>query len=224
MKLIIFNNKCYLNNDETIRIAKELEKYNKKNEIVLLPNLIYLSELKNTKVKLGAQNFYSYNYGTYTGEVCLESLKDLNINYTLIGHPERLNLNLDSYTIARDKLFRSLNSGFKTILCIGKDNSERIIKKELKFYLSGLEYNTFKNLIIAFEPLVDEVDLVEINYIKDKVKNYIKKTYEEDITFIYGGLVDKDNINDILDITDGVIIGKNSTSADEVISILKQVK
>lgn len=228
MKTIILNNKCFLGYEESLKYNKEIENIKHNNiELVLMPSILTLSLFKDSKINIGAQNFYSYKNGSLTGEISLESLKEINVKYTLVAHPERLNLKIDSYEEAKDKLFRSLNSEFKTILCIGKDENEKMIKKELKYYLTGLEYNTFKNLIIAYEPTSkiegEIIDINEIINVRNLVKSYINKTFEEEVTFIYGGSVNKDNIKEVLDITDGVIIGKASTNINEVKDILKQI-
>lgn len=229
MKTIILNNKCYLSYKEALNYKDTLESISNKDlNLVVLPNLAYLSLFKDSKINIGVQNFYSYNYGAYTGEICLESLKDLNVKYTLVGHPERLELKLDTYTEVKDKLYRSLNSDFKTVLCVGKDENEKTIKKELKFYLSNIEYKSFKNLIIAYEPYSkieeDDVDLVDIELKKEYITKYIKQHFDEEITFIYGGAVSKENIKDILSITDGVLIGRNSTDVRELKELFKEAK
>lgn len=227
MKTIILNNKCYLGLNEITKYKSKLEKIKTKHNIVLMPNLVHLSMFKDSKLNIGSQNFYSYNYGSYTGEICLESLKELNVTYTLVGHPERLILKLDSYQEIKDKLFRSLNMGFKTILCIGHDEKLSTIKKELKFYLKGIEFSSLKNLIIAYEPVskIDdaEVNMEDIAYLYKFIKDYSIKHLEEEVPFIYGGSVNKENIKEILNITDGVLIGKTSTDITEIEKILKDL-
>lgn len=225
MKLVVLNNKCFLSYKDTLNYKKELDKIKSEYELVLLPNLAYLSLFNDAKYKIGAQNFYSYNYGAYTGEVCLSSLKDLNVTYTLVGHPERFELKLDTYEEVKDKLFRSLNSNFKTILCVGKDNNIKTIKKELKYYLKNIEYKSLENLIIAYEPInIYEVNKDDIIYTMMEVKKYVEKHFEIDIPFIYGGLINKDNAKEILEITDGIIIGKESSDINEVKEILSKSK
>ena len=222
MKLLVLNNKCFLSYNEIIEYKKELDKLKLNNELVLFPNLAYISMFKDVKYEIGAQNFYSYNYGAYTGEVNLASLKELNVTYTLVGHPERLILKLDTYEEIKDKLFKSLNSNFKTILCIGKDNDFKIIKKELKYYLKNIDHTSLKNLIIAYEPIdIEKVNTDDIIYIMTEVKKYILKHFDVEVPFIYGGFVNKDNIGDILNITDGVLIGKESSDIKVVKDMLK---
>ena len=227
MKTIILNHKSYLSYEEVKKYKEEIEKIKTKENIVLMPNIAYLSIFNNSKLNIGSQNFYSYNYGSYTGEICLESLKSMNIKYTLVGHPERLLLNLDTYIKIKDKLFRSLNMKFQTVLCIGHDENIKTIKRELKYYLRNIEYDSLKNLIIAYEPANkiegEVVNLKNIQNTYNYIKKYINKHFEIDIPIIYGGSVNKLNINDILKITDGVLIGKISLHINEVKDILKNL-
>ncbi len=227
MKTIILNHKSYLSYEEVKKYKEEIEKIKTKENIVLMPNIAYLSMFNNSKLNIGSQNFYSYNYGSYTGEICLESLKSMNIKYTLVGHPERLLLNLDTYIKIKDKLFRSLNMKFQTVLCIGHDENIKTIKRELKYYLRNIEYDSLKNLIIAYEPANkiegEVVNLKNIQNTYNYIKKYINKHFEIDIPIIYGGSVNKLNINDILKITDGVLIGKISLDINEVKDILKNL-
>lgn len=227
MKTIILNHKSYLSYEEVKKYKEEIEKIKTKENIVLMPNIAYLSMFNNSKLNIGSQNFYSYNYGSYTGEICLESLKSMNIKYTLVGHPERLLLNLDTYIKIKDKLFRSLNMKFQTVLCIGHDENIKTIKRELKYYLRNIEYDSLKNLIIAYEPANkiegEVVNLKNIQNTYNYIKKYINKHFEMDIPIIYGGSVNKININDILKITDGVLIGKISLDINEVKDILKNL-
>ncbi len=227
MKKIILNHKSYLSYEEITKYIKDMNNLNIKEELIIFPSINYLALFNNSKYKVGAQNFYSYNYGSYTGEVCLESLKSMKVNYTIVSHPERILLRLDSYEQMKDKLFRSLNMGFKTILCVGHDNSIKTIKKELKFYLKGVEYDSLKNLLIAYEPAsqidTSTVNLSEIAFATDFIKKYMKKHYETDTPVLYGGGVAKENISDTLKLTDGVLIGKISTNIQYLKEILKSI-
>ncbi len=229
MKTIILNHKSYLSYEELENYKNVLENQSIENiNLVLMPTLAYLSEFKSSKIQIGAQNFYSYNFGSYTGEISLETLKSLNVSYTLVGHPERLMLKLDSYQEVKDKFFRSINLGFKTILCLGHDENEKILKKELKFFFNGIEESVLKNLIIAFEPASkiegETINLKQIKYVNNFIKEYMTKHFEINVPFIYGGSVNKNNIKEILEITDGVILGRNSTNINEMIEIINLIK
>ena len=62
-------------------------------EIVVCPSFIslaYVGEtLKNTSLKLGAQNMYWEKNGAFTGEISPVMLRDAGCHYAIIGHSER---------------------------------------------------------------------------------------------------------------------------------------
>ena len=139
MKKVILNQKSYMMYDEMVKFKHDFEKIKPKNyEFILFPPIHYLSMFNNSNYLIGTQNFYSYKNGSFTGEVNLESLKNMNINYTLVGHYERRKFIGESYQTAKEKLFKSLNSKCNTILCVGEVTKTRrafsYVKKEINYY------------------------------------------------------------------------------------------
>lgn len=234
MKKIILNQKSYLSYDEMTNFIKQYEKLDKtKNDFILFPPVVYLSLFKDKPYKVGTQNFFSYNYGSFTGEISLEQLKSMNIKYTLVSHPERKKIIGETYEIAKEKLYKSLSSKFNTILFIGELSKMRnpisYIKKELNYYLRDIEENNIKYLSICYEPYIMGVstEIKDYNRLKkiiDFIKEYINKKYNENINVFYGGNVTKENIKEILEITNGILLGKASTSIDNLKEIIKEIK
>lgn len=234
MKKIILNQKSYLSYDEMTNFIKQYEKLDKtKYDFILFPPVVYLSLFKDKPYKVGTQNFFSYNYGSFTGEISLEQLKSMNIKYTLVSHPERKKIIGETYEIAKEKLYKSLSSKFNTILFIGELSKMRnpisYIKKELNYYLRDIEENNIKYLSICYEPYIMGVstEIKDYNRLKkiiDFIKEYINKKYNENINVFYGGNVTKENIKEILEITNGILLGKASTSIDNLKEIIKEIK
>lgn len=234
MKKIILNQKSYLSYDEMTNFIKQYEKLDKtKHDFILFPPVVYLSLFKDKPYKVGTQNFFSYNYGSFTGEISLEQLKSMNIKYTLVSHPERKKIIGETYEIAKEKLYKSLSSKFNTILFIGELSKMRnpisYIKKELNYYLRDIEENNIKYLSICYEPYIMGVstEIKDYNRLKkiiDFIKEYINKKYSENINVFYGGNVTKENIKEILEITNGILLGKASTSIDNLKEIIKEIK
>ncbi len=232
-KKLILNHKSYLNINEIEVYKKELEKVSSKNiDIILFPSVIYLSMFNDYKHKVGAQNFYSYNYGNYTGEINLESLKNLGINYTLLNHYERIENGIDSYNIVKEKVFKSLSSNFNTILMVGETkklkNPFSYIKKQLNYYLKNIEEVKIKNLSILYEPswILDSSEYQDINVIRKivvQIKEYFIKKYKLDIEVYYASGVTKENINEILEVCDGVGLGKKSTDVKYIKDIIDKL-
>lgn len=233
MKKIILNHKSYLGYNETIKYIEEIKKIKTKNiELIIYPSIPFIALYKDIK-NIGSQNFYSYNYGSYTGEINLESLKSMGINYTLIGHSERKKYKLDNYEQIKDKLFKSINAGFETILCVGEleyiKKPIKYIYKELNYLIKSIDYDKLNKLKIAYEPSWaigsgETPEISEIEKIITNIKKYFEKKYDTHIEVYYGGSVDEKNINEILKISDGVIIGKKSSNINEIKKIIQEFK
>ena len=45
--------------------------------------------LEGTKIKIGAENLHFENSGAFTGEISADMLKEIGVDYVIIGHSER---------------------------------------------------------------------------------------------------------------------------------------
>ena len=234
MKKVILNQKSYMFYDDMVKFKNSFDKLKTNNyEFIIFPPILYLSMFKDSKYKVGTQNFFSYKMGSFTGELNLETLKKIGIDYTLIGHFERRKIVFESYEMAKEKLFKSLSSKCYTILCVGEIKKTRspfnYIKKELNYYLRSIDSSTLKYLSIAYDPSwaigSGEIQCIDkIQNVIDNIKLYIYKKYNLNIEVYYGGSVDENNINDIFKVSDGVVLGKASINIDELNKILKGLK
>lgn len=234
MKKVILNQKSYLLYDEMVKFKASFDKMKvSKFEFIIFPPLLYLSMFKDSNYKVGTQNFYSYKIGSFTGELNLESLKDIKINYTLIGHYERRKIMYEEYEMAKEKLFKSLSSKCNTILCVGEEKRMRkpfnYVKKELNYYLRSIESSSIKYLSIAYEPswaigTGDVQDISKIEHTVKLIKDFVYKKYKYDVEVYYGGSINEENIKSIFDICDGVVLGKVSTDYKELNNLLNNIK
>lgn len=233
MKKIILNHKSYLTYNDMINFIKDFDNLDKsKYEFILFPQTIYLSMFVNKTCSLGTQNFYSSKEGSFTGEINLESLKSINVKNTLIGQYERRKIMDEQFDETKEKLFRSLNAKFNTFLCIGEDCKTNrpflYIKRKLNSYLKSIEKSNLKYLSIVYEPsyshsnAVSE-DLNKISTTIDRIKSYVKSKYTLNVEVLYGGYINEDNISQIINICDGIVIGKQSTNIKELIILLKKI-
>ena len=234
MKKIILNQKSYMLYDDMVKFKKTFDKMKSDDyEFIIYPPLLYLSMFKDCSYKVGTQNFFSYKMGSFTGELNLESLKKIGIDYTMVGHLERRKIMFESYAMAKEKLFKSLSSRCYTILCVGEVKKGRrpfnYIKKELNFYLRSIDSSLLKYLSIAYEPswaigTGDVQSTSKIENVINDIKLYVYKRYKVNIEVYYGGSVSEDNINEIFNISDGIVLGKVSTDAEKLKSILKNIE
>lgn len=213
-------------------------------EIVVCPPFIYLSEIAGlidkTKIKLGAQDLFYEDQGPYTGEVSAKILKNLGVEYVIIGHSERRKFLGETDEMIDKKVLTGLKAGLKVVLCIGENLSirrrgkkavENFIRNQLQKDLKGiydLKPKT-QNLIIAYEPIwaigtghsdTPEDAIEMIKYIKQTLK---AKSYKLKAKVLYGGSVDGKNIKNFIQLKeiDGVLVGGASVKKDEVRNIIR---
>jgi triosephosphate isomerase len=90
-KIVAGNWKMNLLWDEALDLAQGVNEASTKVndvELIVFPPFIFAPTIitKNEGLKVGLQNFYPADKGAFTGEVSAEHLKDLGINWAIIGN------------------------------------------------------------------------------------------------------------------------------------------
>ena len=127
-----------------------------KTEVVVCPPFVYIPLLKG--ITLGAENVYSEEKGAFTGEVSPLMLKNLGVEYVIIGHSERRKFFGETDELINKKIKKSLEDGLKVIFCIGETEEERnagrkneVLERQIKNGLAGVE--NLEDVNIAYEPV-----------------------------------------------------------------------
>ena len=81
--------------------------------------------LKNSLIKLGAQNMYFEEDGAFTGEISASMLKSAGCEFVILGHSERRTIFKENNELINKKIKKALQSGLKSIFCIGETLQER---------------------------------------------------------------------------------------------------
>lgn len=208
--LIVANWKC---NPPTLTEAKRLfnsvkqgVKDVKNIEVVICPPFVYLPVSKAN----GAQDCFWEEKGAYTGEVSPKMLKDLGVEYVIIGHSERRKYQKETDEIIEKKLKATLAAGLKPILCIDK--------------ISQLPKNIKGGFIVAYEPLFAIGTGKACSPERaEKMRLAIKKKVK--VPVLYGGSVNSQNAKDYIEKTgfQGLLVGGASLNAEEFVKIVKGI-
>lgn len=225
-KIVIGNQKMYMNKEDVLAFVNMLKETNLDNkEVIVCPTYPFL-EYYNDVVPVGAQNVSINDNGAYTGEVSALQLKSLNIPYCIVGHSERREYNKETDDEINKKVIKLLDNGITPILCIGEKLEERqnkltetIIKNELTGDLNNLSPELVEKIIIAYEPIWAigtglTPTLEEIDESMKFIKDYVTTTYNvSKVTVLYGGSVSDKNIDELntVESIDGYLIGGASS-------------
>lgn len=223
----------------TEKLIKSIRK-SEEREIVLFPpftTLFIVSEIiKDTNIKLGAQNTHWEDKGAFTGEISPQFLIALGCEYVIIGHSERRKYFFENDEMINKKIKKALEVNLKPVFCIGENLEERkegktlaIIENQLKNGLKEIEKIT--GMVIAYEPVwaigtginATPQQASEVhNFIREYISENYGKEIGEDLRIIYGGSVNKDNIKELLqeEEIDGVLVGGASIKLDEFTQIV----
>jgi len=234
-KLIVANWKC---NPVTLQEAKKLfdsikrgiknlknacPEQDRRAEVVICPPFVYLTALEISKyqnIAFGAQDCFWEEKGAYTGEISPAMLKNLGVDYVIIGHSERRKYQKETDEMLNKKLKAGLQTGLKVILCI--DNISRL-KKDL----SGLAKKELSNLIIAYEPIfaIGTGKPCSIEKAKKMRRAIKKEVFNRNIPILYGGSVNSQNaVNYIREGGfQGLLIGGASLNIKEFLGIIKNI-
>ena len=221
--------------NKTIKFLKQSK--NKKNQIIYCPPFTLISsvknKVKNTKIKVGAQNLSQLNdYGAFTGSVNSKLIKSAGGEYVIVGHSEIRNQEND--ILINKKIHSALKEKLKVILCIGETYKEKknnktfsVLKRQITIALKNI-----KKLIILFLHMnLDGPSNWKIPKSSELRKNFrdinniiskLKKNQKYKI--IYGGSVNSKNVSELKKISDlkGFLIGNASLRAKNFIDIIKK--
>jgi triosephosphate isomerase len=244
--LIAGNWKMYKTGPEAVETAMELEKLCSDVtdvDVMIAPTYLSLplvsTALRDSGIKVGAQNLYFENQGAFTGEVSAEMIKAAGAEYVIIGHSERRQYFGETDLSVNKKIRAAIGSGLKPVLCIGETETDRdeektfsILDKQVSNGLKGLSFDELGNLVLAYEPVwaigtgktasVDQVDEVH-QYLRSLLEKLFSKDFSGKTRILYGGSVNPDNVKELMGIkdVDGALVGGASLDADKFINIIK---
>lgn len=213
--------------------------------IVCAPSLFLaglVEKTKGTALKVGAQNMYFEESGAFTGEVSPVMLKDLGVEYVILGHSERREIFGETDESVNKKVHAAFNHNLNPIVCVGETLEQREanqtkdhVEGQVKKALEGLSEDQVKNTVIAYEPIwaigtgktASSEDANEVcAHIRQVVKATVSEAAAEAVIIQYGGSVKPANINELLaqsDI-DGALVGGASLEADSFLQLVEAGK
>ena len=214
---------------------------NDKVEAVICAPFTLLKDLKQatkgTNIKIGAQNMHFEEKGAFTGEISPLMLKELDMDYVVIGHSERRQYFNETDETVIKKVLKALVVGIDPILCVGETLEEReagntkdVCKVQVEKALENVSKEDLAKVVIAYEPVwaigtgktatsEDANDVIA--YIREVVANLYGELANE-VRIQYGGSVKPSNVAEIMNQSDidGALVGGASLEANDYVELV----
>ena len=232
-------NKTAVEAAEMIRAMKDdLEAIPSVETIVCpgFPSLSVVAEiLRNSIVRVGAQNMHHQTEGAYTGEVSASMLKE-TCRYVIVGHSER-RLHFDETDgDVNLKTKAALEADLIPIVCVGEKleereqgRAERFVSSQVRSALAGVRPS---GVVVAYEPVwaigtgraaTPQLAQSIMALIRRELSGIWDSETAGATPLLYGGSVTTDNIADFVrqpDI-DGALVGGASLDAGSFVEIVR---
>ena len=230
--------------EDAKQLAQSLKESSQKeapSKMVVCPPFVWIhavSEiLRETNISLGAQNCAASASGAFTGEVSATMLKELGVEYVILGHSERRAMFGDTDAVILEKCKQALAAELKIILCCGETLAEReegkleeVLTTQLSAVLKGIDQLTAANLVIAYEPVwaigtgltaTPEQAESAHGFIRNLLIELLGNEAGLEISLLYGGSCNATNAASLFerDNIDGGLIGGASLKSTDFLKI-----
>jgi triosephosphate isomerase (TIM) len=223
---------------EAAALAKEILPLVKesKNGVMIAPSFVCIPAvaevIKGSNILLAAQNMATVTEGAHTGETSVLMLKDLGVDFVILGHSERRHVYGETNAMINEKVKLALTHGLKVDLCIGELLEEReagkaevVCFEQLEKGLAGLKKEDMANVVIAYEPVwaigtgktATPADAEAIHAsCRKKLADLFDEETAQATVIQYGGSVKPGNVKELMAMEniDGGLIGGASLTAD----------
>lgn len=223
-----------IENIKSFELDKDVEK------VVCVPytDLKSVKEaIEGTSIKLAAQNMHFEESGAYTGEISASMLKEIGIDFCLIGHSERRQYFNETDETVNKKVKTSIKHNIKPIICVGETLEQReskkekeIVKSQIQGALKAIDSKDIENIVLAYEPIwaigtgktasaEDAQDMCK--FIRQTI-NILYGDISEKVRIQYGGSVKPENIVELMEKKDidGALVGGASLKAQDFVKLV----
>ncbi len=230
---------------QTVSLINELKPLVKdaQVEVVVCPPFVCLPAAKEalagSNIKLGAQNMHWEEQGAFTGEVAPGMLKELGVEYVIIGHSERRQYFGETDEMVNKKVLSAVAHNLIPIICVGETleqreqgSTEQVVDRQTRAALKGLSPEVADRVVIAYEPIwaigtgktasSDDANEV-IGYIRKVVGEVLGSQAAQQMRILYGGSVKPENAAELMQMPeiDGGLVGGASLKAQDFAKIVK---
>lgn len=235
----------YKNRDEALAFIYQVNEQvpnNENVETVICAPTIFLRDLVKRQgdfLRIGAQNMHYLDEGAYTGETSVGMLKNIGVEYAIVGHSERRAYYNETDETVNLKTKKAISVGIVPIVCVGEEldvreagTTDAVVKEQVVKAYDGIKAEDVLKTVIAYEPVWaigtgKTATKEQANETIAEIRNVIKGLYNADVAsklrILYGGSVKPDNVADLLSTSDidGALVGGASLDPQSFLKLVE---
>ncbi len=185
-----------------------------------------IEALKGTNIAVGAQNMHWEEKGAFTGEISVDMLYELGVEYVIIGHSERRQYFAETDETVNKKIHTALEHELIPIVCCGETLEQRengdtldLVKGQIEKAFENISSEDAEGIIIAYEPIwaigtgkvaTKEQAQEVCAFIRMTIRDLYGAEVADQIRIQYGGSVNAENAGELFampDIDGGLVGG-----------------
>jgi len=205
-------------------------------DTIIFPTAVHIDAAKkavsSSSIAIGTQNVSKTKEGAFTGEWTAGQIKDLDLQWTLVGHSERRSLFGETDEDVAVKADLALKAGLNVMVCVGESLAERqagiteqVCTRQLMAVIPKIAESDWQRIVIAYEPVwaigtgvvATPLQAQEAHLqVRRLVREQKGARVADAVRILYGGSVSPSNCEELgqMPDIDGFLVGGASLKPD----------
>ncbi len=209
---------------------------------IATPYLALQTAKEGTKnLLVAAENCHFKDNGAYTGEVSVEMLKEIGIEWVILGHSERRQYFGETDETVNAKMLQVLKNDMTPIVCVGETLEEYeagttkdVVKTQTVAAFKDVCPKCASRSVIAYEPVwaigtgktaTNEIAQDVCAYIRSVIADLYGQEVADQVRIQYGGSVKPEGLKTLLEQPDidGALVGGASLQVDSYLAMVENL-